>query len=79
MILIFVRDLKIPVHLDGDLICKPRMIHRQTSNDSIVLMKDTGVIRGFPINGDQRKVEKKLHCPTSKPIKIGFIIEHIQN
>ena len=62
---------------DGDPIGKPRMIHRQTSydsvvlkesnevcrfmgtnetsKDSVVLTKDTGVIRGLTIDSDNRK------------------------
>ena len=39
-------------YLDGDPIRKPRMIHRQASYHSVVLT-DTDVIRGSPINGDQ--------------------------
>ena len=34
---------------DGDPIDKSRMIHRQTSYDSTVLTKDTGVIRGLQL------------------------------
>ena len=41
-------------HPDSDQIGKPRGItKRQTSYDSVVLMKVTGVKRGFPIYGDQ--------------------------
>ena len=35
------------------------MIHRQTSFDSVVLTKNNGLVRSFPINGDQLKAEKK--------------------
>ena len=41
---------------DGDPIGKPRMIHQQTSNDSIVLNKDTGFILDLPIDSDQLRV-----------------------
>ena len=34
------------------------MIHRQTSYDSVVLTKDTGVKRGLAIDADQWKSEK---------------------
>ena len=37
----------------GDSIGKSHMIHRQILNDSVVLTKDTRVIRGLPIHGDQ--------------------------
>ena len=32
-----------------DIIGKLRMLHRQTSYDSVVLTKNTGIIRGLPI------------------------------
>ena len=47
-------------HSHWDQIDKLRMIHRQTSYDSVVLTKDTGIIQGLPIEGDQRKPEKTL-------------------
>ena len=34
------------------------MINRHTSFDSVVLMQDTVLIRGLPIDGDQSKAEK---------------------
>ena len=36
------------------------MVTNETSNDSVVLTKDTGVKRGLPIYGDQQKAEKIL-------------------
>ena len=38
---------------------KPDMIHRQTSYDFVVLLKDTGVIRSLSIVCDQREAEKQ--------------------
>ena len=35
------------------------MVTNETLYDSIVLMKDTEVLRGVPIDGDQWKTEKK--------------------
>ena len=38
---------------DGDPVDKARMIHQKTSYDSVVLTKDTGVIRGLPTDGEE--------------------------
>ena len=39
-------------YVDGDPFSKPRMVHQRFSYDSVVLMKDTGAIRGLSINGE---------------------------
>ena len=67
---------------DGDPIGKPRVIHRQASFDSVVLMRNDGVIRGLPIDGDQGKPEKKneltiIRCfLKTVTITVGLITQH---
>ena len=55
----------------------------ETLYDSVILLKDTIVIRGLPINAGQRKTEKKRTDQyldvSSKPIKVGLLIEHSRN
>ena len=50
---------------------------------SVVLLTDTRVIRGLPIDGDQRKTDKnwtdQYLVVSSKPIKVGLLIEHSRN
>ena len=55
------RSVSVNVYQNDDPIDKPRMIHQQTSYDSVVLIKHTGDIRGVPIDGDKLKVEKKMN------------------
>ena len=48
------RSIPLKMHYpDGDQIGNPRMIQRQTMYDFVVLTKESGVIRGLPIDGDQ--------------------------
>ena len=54
------------------------IVTKVTLYDSVALTKDIGILRGFPIDGNQWKAEltKAKQDVTLKPIKDGLTKEH---